>query len=211
MHSRVVCFCTRLCRGTMDAVDGGTGIAMFEFLLGRGDPTRGWPAASGQPLTFDLDSCRLNTASLGGAVNEASFLGPAEDRQEAKDGYLCYYSQGVCVVIDKDAKITYIWIFYEDEEEIFRPFSGTVTYRGAPVRLSGLSIEGFLRQFGECYWRDSDEDETILFYELGEREWQIEFNERGLLKRVLATCEPIMAEAEQRAAYGVTTPWSPQA
>ena len=78
-----------------------------------------------------------------------------------------------------------------------------------PLRLSNRSSESDVQAlFGQPYWRDQDEDEIILFYEFPGVEWQIEFDLVGALKH-LRVGRPLLADAEQRAAYGVTKHWPP--
>jgi hypothetical protein len=182
---------------------------MLEFLLGRRDATRDWQQASTHPLRFALDAAQLNSARLGGALEEASFLGPAEDRRAARHGVYCYYSRGVCLSCGQGETISTLELVFEDEEGKYRPYEGVITFRGAEASLGGISADDFQRQFGECYWRDAEDEETILFHEMPSREWQVEFNEQRKLKRLIVTSDPIMSDAEQRAAYGVTRPWPP--
>ncbi len=54
--------------------------------------------------------------------------------------------------------------------------------KGRPVNLAALQLDRCLVEFGDFYWRDSDEQETILFYEFVGMEWQLEFDLRSQLK-----------------------------
>jgi hypothetical protein len=183
---------------------------MLDFFLGRRDPTRYWQRAADLELTFALDRAALNTARLGGPLEDALFLGPAEDRRTTRLGIYCYYSLGVCVGTEDRPAITWFEIVYHDEDGRHQPFRGRIVFEGREVVLTGITIERFLERFGKCYWRDNDKDETILFYELPEREWQVEFDAQGVLKRLIVTDQPLMADPPQRAAYGVTKPWPPE-
>jgi hypothetical protein len=62
---------------------------------------------------------------------------------------------------------------------------------------------------GEPWWRDEDEDEILLFYEDARGELQVELTKEGTLRQINLLHQPLMADPEQRAAYGVTKPWPP--
>ncbi len=86
-------------------------------------------------------------------------------------------------------------------------FSGWFRYRGRRLDLSEETTEReLIAFFGSPYWRDQDEDEVIPFYEFGECEWQIEMSLKDWLS-VFVIAPPILADPQQRAAYGVTKPW----
>jgi hypothetical protein len=88
-------------------------------------------------------------------------------------------------------------------------FAGCFRFGGSPVRLSKeLRESGVQSLFGPPYWRDRDEGEALLFYEFPGVEWQLEFALDGTLK-YLQLGLPLLADAGQRAAYGVTKPWPP--
>lgn len=89
-----------------------------------------------------------------------------------------------------------------------KPFPGSFIFHRQPLLLSDHWTEQDLKIFGEPYWRDADNDETILFFEHGEIEWQVELGADGRLQ-ALVIGEPILADREQRAAYRVTRPWPP--
>ncbi len=80
------------------------------------------------------------------------------------------------------------------------------TFERPPVNLAALKLDRVLDEFGEFYWRDNDEHETVLFYEFVGMEWQLEFDLRSKLTCITVTNEPIMGAEDQRIAYGVTKP-----
>jgi hypothetical protein len=99
--------------------------------------------------------------------------------------------------------------FGHSAEAVYGAFDGAVHYRGTPLEISASVTEPWFREhLGEPYWRDADEEEVILFYEHGQREWQIELAADGRLK-CWVIAEPLLASAEQRRAYGVTKEWPP--
>ncbi len=65
-------------------------------------------------------------------------------------------------------------------------------------------------RFYEPYWRDSaDEEGSILFYEFGEIEWQVEFDQADSLRCLIVVSPPLMNDEEQRRAHGVNEPRPP--
>jgi len=67
-----------------------------------------------------------------------------------------------------------------------------------------------MESLGAPYWIDRDDEEQILFFEFGSHEIQIEQTLDGRNKRMILTTLPLMANEEQRQAYGVDKPWPPQ-
>lgn len=90
------------------------------------------------------------------------------------------------------------------------PFEGRIQYQGRLHQFSRRTTkEEVLTLLGPPYWIDEDADEFILFYEFGEIEWQVEFDERGRLKVLLIATPPLLADPGQRKSYGVTREWPP--
>ena len=100
-------------------------------------------------------------------------------------------------------------IYRDPDDKKFIPFVGSVQSNSDEIALSYLTESTFIDRFGDCYWRDQDDKESILFYEFPNREWQVEFDTQSLLKRIIVTSNPLMARKDQREAYGVTRPWPP--
>ena len=89
-------------------------------------------------------------------------------------------------------------------------FPGGFTYLGNPISLTtGTTLADVQSTFGEPYWLDDDVDETILFYEDGTTELQFEFPDKQHLGVITVMLNPIMAQEDQRKAYGVDKPWPP--
>jgi hypothetical protein len=74
-----------------------------------------------------------------------------------------------------------------------------------------LSLPSFCGvRFGEPYWRDADADEVLLFYELPEVEWQLEFPlPAATLSAMVIVTPPLLADRQQRHHYGLDKPWPP--
>jgi hypothetical protein len=187
---------------------------MLDFLFGPPNPTRSWPVVGEREITFDLDNASINGVRLGEPLDRARFLGPDEDRRAFRGGELLYFSKGLAVSFSlrSQALVAYRIVQSDPLEPRFQPFRGTVLSHGRPERLAALSPERFVNEYGDCYWRDRDEehDESILFFEFVGLEWQVEFDLESRFKCITVTSEPIMAVEEQRLAYGVTELWPPK-
>ena len=185
---------------------------MFEFLFGPKNPTKDWQQASDLRLTFDLECGKLNSIGLGERLDRISLLGPVEDQDGLKSSEYRYLSLGLSVDCDnKENTIEGFSIIQKDRcLPQYRPFPGSVYYQGENLDLRQLTEELFLRKFGPPFWKDADDEETILFYEFPNREWQVEFALDGTLNRIVVTSKPLMADERQREAYGVNKPWPPR-
>jgi hypothetical protein len=182
---------------------------MFDF--GTRNPTRKWPPYAGQPLTLDLDAGSLNGVRHGLTLDRLSFLGPDEGEASVDVGEYPFYSLGLCVegCAVKNMVTGYQVVFHDPDAGENRAFAGRVIARGRAIDLASMTFDDFAEEFGECYWFDRDDFENILFYEFPGSEWQIEFDLGSRLKGLTVTCEPLLADAEQRKAYHVTRPWPP--
>lgn len=182
---------------------------MLESLFGPRNPTLSWPASLHHEITFDLDNASINSVKLGQPLDRLSFLGPDVDRKSFRSGELLYLSRGLAIQFDPQShSIRGFRIIQSDpHDDRFRPFSGVVLLKGQPVNLESLSPARILDEYGGFYWRDRDEDESILFYEFVGLEWQLEFDTESRLRCITVTNDPILGEVEQRIAYGVTEPW----
>jgi len=178
--------------------------------FGPPNPTRRW-LASTDDLTFDLDGPTLNGVRLGAPLDRLSFLGPDEGRSGFRDGELRYRSRGLSVRFSLRTRtvVEYRIAHHDPLDAEFQSFRGQVVGNGRRLHLAAVSVESFVQDCGDCWWRDCDDDETILFYEFTGLEWQVEFSPAGRLRCITVTTDPIMHDEEQRLAYGVTAPWPP--
>ena len=186
---------------------------MFRSLFGRPNPTRTWPPHTGQLLTCDLDAGSLNGGALGQRLDCVSFLGPDEDRQSSRTGefYCHYYSLGLCVECHGPEYVLtgYEIVFRDPEEQKYQPFQGRIIRNGDTLELAATTLDTCADVLGEYFWLDHDDDESIIFYEFTGREWQLVFDKASLLKRLIVTSQPLLADEEQREAYNVTRSWPP--
>lgn len=182
------------------------------LLWGR-DITSEWTRDVRLSLEYDLERNTLCGVALKEPIARLSGLGPSEDRQRAGKGDFCYYSMGLTVGTDKEriTDFSFIWDGLPRGKTL-APFSGKFTYRGAPVTLGlGTTLDKFISTFGEPYFNDQDEGEpeSTLFYEFGDVEWQVDFNEKKCLYWLLITTPPLLSDEKHRQAYKIDKPWPP--
>ena len=92
-------------------------------------------------------------------------------------------------------------------------FKGGLLKSGANTLISSkTTIAQVVSLFGEPYWKSTDDDETILFYEFnqGRIELQFEFPDNRSLGFITLVRDGVLSTAEQRKTYGVTKPWPPK-
>ena len=189
------------------------GLIVFEFFFGPKNPTRNWQRAGDLRLEFDLEQGSLNGVRLGETLDRLASLGPVEDRSGLQHRAFGYFSLGLGVGCESDENLIESFDIIQKDPLApeFRPYPGSVHYRGTSLDLAKLTESDFVKEFGLPYWRDQDESEIILFYEFPWREWQVELRLDGTFNRLLVTSAPSMADYEQRKSYGVTKLWPPNA
>jgi len=178
-----------------------------------GNPTQSWEERQEVLLLLDLDEHRLSGVSVGEPLQGLNFLGRGNDLGSLID----WPAKGLRVHVIDGAlfEITISFGHAEDDEDEIRKFPGRIVYRGETQRLTCRTHrDELLRLLGEPFWIDEeiDEefgDETILFYEFGAIEWQIELGSDACLRNITFS-PPLLADPEQRTAYKVTKPWPPK-
>lgn len=175
------------------------------------DPTGEWQRGAVLQLEADLGLPALNGVELGRPLCELSNLGPVELRDPDCREEFGYPSLGVVIESIDDATFTGFQLVLADQvcRPAFAPFGGACRYGEQRIELAGMTEARWTAELGECFWRDEDEDEVILFHEFPYHEWQVEFTKGGALKSILVTGRPLMADEAQRLAYKVTRPWPP--
>jgi hypothetical protein len=186
-------------------------MGLFDFLFRSKNPTRDWVRPPGLRLTFDLDSSTLNGVGFGEPLASVSFLGPAEDRRNLHYGEYGYYSLGLVVESHNEQNTLDSFDLVNKDPNFprYESFGGDCLFRGSSLKLSRLTQAFLHEQLGQPFSKDEDDDEVILFYEFPNLEWQVEFAPDGTLNRIVITNRILLADEEQRAAYGVTKPWPP--
>lgn len=170
---------------------------MLDFFFRRGNPTTNWQRSPGLALAVDLAVPSLNGVPLEGRLEQLDFLGRSSDNE------LNYFDLGLALQPSKGA-VSGFSIVLDDAERRFRPYSGKLLWRGAPIDVKQLSQAALPDLMGEWYWLDTDEVESIAFYEYPHYEIQIELTLDGRPKWIIVTDDPLMASEEQRKSYGVT-------
>ena len=150
---------------------------MFGFLFSPQNPTKDWCPSAALQLAFDMSDARLNDVSLGESVDRLSFLGPVEG-SGGLPSELCYFTLGLCGDYDPaDRTITACRLVHQDaRDDRFRPFSGDIQWNSTRIDLEELTEAQVFDRFGQPYWKDQDDKESILFYEFTGLEWQFEFD-----------------------------------
>tara|TARA_R110002073_G_scaffold27840_2_gene89082 strand:+ start:18912 stop:19463 length:552 start_codon:yes stop_codon:yes gene_type:complete len=179
---------------------------MLDFLFRRGNPTNDWRRSPDLILTATLDEPSLNGVTLGSRFEHLSSLGRNDGSQL---GSLCYFDFGVRVAPGKDGTFQGFAIVLTDEDDEFQPYRGTLSWKRNPLDLHHLTRKTLPSVFGDWYWIDTDDNESIALYEFPGYEMQIELALSGAIKAIILTNDPLMADPEQRDAYNVDKPWPP--
>ena len=181
-----------------------------DWFRGFNDPAQSWCARPGLMLEFDLDRHALCGVPLGAATESLSVFGPPDQPRTSADASFWYCGRGFSVDLENRLVDCFTFVWRDDLEQGFSPFAGRFVRDGRRVELNGdASEELIVRQLGAPYWKDTDESETLLFYEVAGVEWQFELNLESRLKALIVTAHPLLADAEQRSAYRVAKPWPP--
>jgi hypothetical protein len=187
-------------------------MGLFDDMFGAPDPSHHWNGTPGLVPDVDLDRSALCGVRPGDPVAWLEKLGRCEDRAAAKEGEFRWYTKGVAVDEDQGVVTAFIVHFTDDRNEHYQPFAGPCSFGGRTAALApATTVNDFVRAFGEPYWRDLDSDDTILFYERGEIEWQVEFTTDRTLRLILVLSPPMLADEGQRRQYKVDKPWPPAA
>ncbi len=178
---------------------------MLDFIFRRGDPSNAWVRSDPLELHVALDKPAINGVELGVRFDRLSFLGRSRSRVETT---LHYYDLGI-EIEHEDGVFDWFTVIHEDDLHSSAPYTGELSWRGDRIALPQLQVDDLKSIFGEWYWLDTDDDETIVFYEFPDYEMQIEFTLAGTIKRFNLGRIPLMADAGVREDYNCTKPWPP--
>lgn len=179
---------------------------MLDFLFRSGNPSNAWQRSANLTLQVKLETPELNGIALGAQLNRLSTLGRSD---KSPDGLLNYFDLGIDLSYASDSTLTGFSVVFQDEDQEFQAYGGELTFHQQPLAQNDLSLDCFPRLFGDCYWQETDDDETLVFYEYASHELQVECTSSGLIKRLVVTRDCLMADPAQRQAYGVDKPWPP--
>lgn len=151
-------------------------------------------------LEVDLKTFRIGDSKLGQTPSKMDvfthFLSETDMFKAEKQGY---------EVGTKDGLLEYLFVTLDG-------FHGAFLLDGDPLDIKPTTTEADIHaKFGEPYWIDRDDGETILFYEYerGEIELQFEFSDDGSLYCITMMQNGVLSNEEQRKSYGVYKSWPP--
>jgi hypothetical protein len=191
--------------------DGLIAMGLFKIFTPKADPLIAWKPEPGLATDFDFDFdqhalCRIR---LGDPVRLLWKLGPSEDKAAEAGGDFNYYTRGARITVENGVVNSFVLFWNDEEQKRFVAFSGPCVYRGQRLELhAGMKEAEITDIFGEPYWRDKDPDETILFYEFGDVEWQVELGPEGL-RAIAVVTPPLLQSEERRKTLKMTRPWPP--
>lgn len=153
-------------------------------LLGPPNPTRSWARDASRSLELNLESASLSGVTLGSPFASLEFLGPA--RRSKSDPELWEFSSlGVAAEVQGSQIVAFFVVPIPDEHFQLEPYTGLVAIGGRRVTMDRISREkDVTRAFGEPTRRDEDDEETVLFYDVGRVERQIELTPEGRIKTI---------------------------
>ncbi len=162
------------------------------------DPSANWVLQPDLPLHFDLETFSLCGVRLGDPADSLSFLGPAEDRALAREGRLFYYSIGLEVLVEEGKVALYRIIWRDEAAEGFNPYPGRCVKHEPPVEVETDTSElGIRRAFGGPFFKETDNQGVVVFYEAGEYGWDVEFNLKGSIKQFTVYSPPLTEEEKK--------------
>ena len=170
---------------------------MFDFIFRRNNPTNAWERRPNLNLSADLSTPAFGGITVGSPFEQLSYLGRSDNREVERIDYL---DLGILFDRESDGTFSGYALFFSDE--FFKPYLGKITIAGVSVTAKDIPDA-----LGEAYCVDTDEDETIHFYEFGTHEILCEFALDGSLNEVTLTTFPMLADPVQRDRYGVTKAW----
>lgn len=176
-------------------------MTLFDFLFNKKtshNPTDQWVRDPTRRPTFNLNKHSLDGVTLGQSYESLNYLGPAT----LKDEELEFPNSKLTLGFKHDLLTDFTLFFPTSPQNI------SFTLANKNLDLDQISTEQGLRSVvGEPFWREADDDEVLLFYEFGSVEWQIECLPQGQIQRWLIVTPPLLADSQQRQAYGITKDW----
>ena len=164
-------------------VQGGS-VRFLRNLLGPRNPTLGWARDPSRSIELDLDCDSLSGVPLGAAFDGLEFLGPAQRSKSDRELWE-FSSLGVVAEVHGTQIVAFFVVPIPDDHFGVEPYTGGVAIGGRSVPITWISREQDVTQaFGEPTRRDEDQEETVLFYDIGRVERQIELTLEGRIKTI---------------------------
>ena len=171
-------------------------MGLFSFRSSKKDTHAEVDAAPDVDLaTYQVGNSRLGNPPEESAVFSAAFRSSHVFESEPMG----------LEVGSREGVLDYVFLTVEN-------FAGRFLSDGTVLEIGPNTVEEEIRnRFGDPYWVDRSDGETILFYEYdaGTIELQFEFPEAKGLGFVTLSRNGVLSEAEQRESYGVDKPWPP--
>lgn len=167
----------------------------------KNEPDSASAPSSNRSLTVDLINFRIGETELGSPPSANDFFTTELLSSKVFEDP----SQGLELGAKEDG-LDYLFLTVDH-------FNGKFLLGETPLEIDTRTTEEEIKQhFGEPYWTDKSEGETILFYEYrqGAIELQFEFPASGNLAFMTLTRDGVLATAEQRKSYQVNKPWPPE-
>jgi hypothetical protein len=172
-------------------------MGLLSFLTGC--KPKAQPPAPGFQVDLGRFACGQTMLGEGSSPDE-SYAGHFNS-----EGVASFASSGIELGIKDDA-LDYVFITLAN-------FEGSILKDGPKISVStNTTPEQIIALFGEPYWTDVDDDESILFYEYqnGKVEVQFEFPDKRQLGFITMSRNGVLSDAKQRNAYRVTKEWPPK-
>ena len=187
---------------------------LVDNLSHKPDPTDEWGPPTNDRPVLNLDRHSLGDIRPGDAIDRVAKFGRPENPQPTKSSDYCYYSRGFSYsALSDDREVFEILVVFHGaacKPEGFSDFAGECVSGGQRITLTKeVTLDDFVQRFDLEYWRDCDDDETLLFYEFGKIEWQVEFGPDRRLRSINMVSPPLLESAEQRKNYKVDKSWPP--
>lgn len=173
-------------------------------------PTREWVRDPRVPLVVDLDAFTLCGVELGAGFERLEPLGPADSP------FFDWHGLGLSFDVDVDRLEAFTVALSPGAfpgagwPREAPPFPGTIRIVGEAIGATRLAADRLVEAWGAPYWEDVDPGvEILLFFERHGVEVQLELAPDRRPRVLTVTADPLLADPEQREAYGILRPWPP--
>lgn len=183
--------------------------------IARADVSSDWRRKDSRQLEVNLERLSLSGTRLGGDIHGLSFLGPAEENEDAPEGFLHYTSRKLTLVTSEE-RLTGFSLLVAPASEPGTQAILRLGGEGSKQLHRDSTEQDIVAAFGAPYWRRCDpyhEGEVTLYFERfqGDQwvELQFEFDAAGRLEHCEVITPPSLADPQEREDMGVTASWPP--
>lgn len=173
-------------------------MSFLSDLFKEKNETSKWVENESVEISIDLSNNKFSTVSLNEEFEKISFLGPGKRAEFSKKSFN-FLEKGIGIDINNDNKIEAFAIYFRNSYiEKMKPYKGKVIYNEKIIDLTGLKgKDELIMYFGEPYRQEEDEEETIMYYEFEDHEWQIELTPEGEVNAMII-CRPSLFDPEAK-------------